>query len=144
MTRPLFRLPAVFIFFGGLLAGAFGGSLQHRIVRHAGAAAAAQYQEATEQCTDHENDDDYRLEHYAPPDNLRPVGPMEDNSRQCDAAPSAPARASSRTRIKPSCAALATSRPSRENTLPRVKPRAPQALGLSIEYSSQSSTRTLR
>ena len=32
------------LFFGGLLAGAFGGSLQHRIVRHAGPAAAAQYQ----------------------------------------------------------------------------------------------------
>ena len=48
------------------------------------------------------------------------------------------------TRIKPSCAALATSRPSRANTLPRVKPRAPEALGLSIAYSSQSSTRTLR
>ena len=48
------------------------------------------------------------------------------------------------TRIKPSCDALATSRPSRANTLPRVKPRAPEALGLSMAYNSQSSTRTLR
>jgi hypothetical protein len=36
------------------------------------------------------------------------------------------------SRINPSCAALATSRPSRANTLPRVKPRAPEALGLSM------------
>ena len=35
------------------------------------------------------------------------------------------------TRTSPSCAVLATSRPSRENTLPRPKPRAPEALGLS-------------
>jgi hypothetical protein len=34
--------------------------------------------------------------------------------------------------------------PSRANMLPRAKPRAPEALGLSMAYSSQSSTRTLR
>jgi hypothetical protein len=28
---------------------------------------------------------------------------------------------------------LATKRPSRENTLPRVNPRAPEVLGLSVE-----------
>ena len=32
----------------------------------------------------------------------------------------------------PSCDVLATRRPSRANTLPRVKPRAPEALGLSV------------
>ncbi len=48
------------------------------------------------------------------------------------------------TRISPSCAVLATSRPSRANILPRENPRAPEALGLSVEYKSQSSTRTLR
>lgn len=35
-------------------------------------------------------------------------------------------------RIKPSCAVLATSRPSRAKMLPRVKPRAPEPLGLSV------------
>ena len=39
---------------------------------------------------------------------------------------------------------LATSRPSRSNTWPRASPREPCALGLSIEYSSQSSARKLR
>lgn len=48
------------------------------------------------------------------------------------------------TRTSPSCAVLATRRPSRENTLPRPKPRAPEALGLSMAYSSQSSTRSGR
>ena len=48
------------------------------------------------------------------------------------------------TRTKPSWHVLATRRPSRENTLPRAKPRAPEALGLSVEYRSQSSTRTVR
>lgn len=47
-------------------------------------------------------------------------------------------------RIRPSWAVLATSLPSRAKTLPRAKPRAPEALGLSVEYSNQSSTRTLR
>src|SRR5208282_3768594 len=37
-------------------------------------------------------------------------------------------------RISPSCEVLATSRPSRANMLPRVNPRAPEALGLSVEY----------
>ncbi len=48
------------------------------------------------------------------------------------------------TRISPSCAVLATSRPSRAKMLPRVNPRAPEALGLSVEYKSQSSRRALR
>ena len=47
-------------------------------------------------------------------------------------------------RTRPSCAVLATSRPSRANTLARAKPRAPDALGLSMAYSSHSSTRSGR
>ncbi len=47
-------------------------------------------------------------------------------------------------RTSPSWAALATRRPSRANTLARAKPRAPEALGLSMAYSSQSSTRSGR
>src|ERR1019366_4985434 len=47
-------------------------------------------------------------------------------------------------RINPSCEVLATSRPSRANILPRENPRAAEALGLSVEYRSQSSTPTLR
>ncbi len=52
--------------------------------------------------------------------------------------------AQERTRIKPSWAMLATKRPLRSKMLPREKPRAPEALGLSIEYSNQSSTRKSR
>ena len=52
--------------------------------------------------------------------------------------------AQERTRIKPSWAMLATRRPLRSKMLPREKPRAPEALGLSIEYSNQSSTRKSR
>src|SRR2546429_8719521 len=44
----------------------------------------------------------------------------------------------------PSWAALATRRPSRANTLARAEARAPAALGLSMAYSSQSSTRSGR
>ena len=47
-------------------------------------------------------------------------------------------------RTRPSCAVLATSRPSRLNRLARAKPRAPEALGLSTAYSNQSSTRSGR
>src|ERR1019366_1243273 len=50
----------------------------------------------------------------------------------------------SNMRSKPSCAVLATRRPSRVNTLPRARPRAPEALGLSVAYSSHSSSRALR
>ena len=50
----------------------------------------------------------------------------------------------SRGRIRPSCAVLATSRPSRVKMLPRAKPRAPEALGLSTAYSSHSSARNGR
>ncbi len=41
----------------------------------------------------------------------------------------------------PSCTTLATNPPEASKILPRVKPRAPLALGLSILYSSHSSTR---
>jgi hypothetical protein len=44
-------------------------------------------------------------------------------------------------RIRPSWATDATCRPPRSNTAPRVNPRAFEADGLSIAYSSQSSTR---
>ncbi len=101
-----------------LFARALRGALQYLVVRHARTAAAAQGQQTADQRADHEHDDDDGFEH-------------------CDTSLSV-------TRIKPSCEALATSRPSRANTLPRVKPRAPEALGLSMAYSSQSSTRTLR
>ena len=52
--------------------------------------------------------------------------------------------AESTSRISPSCAVLATKVPSRAKTLARAKPRAPEALGLSTAYSSQSSTRNGR
>src|SRR5580692_11757208 len=55
--------PAVFFFFGGLLPGAFRRPLQHRIVRHAGAAAAPQRQYAFEEYGATESDDDDCLEH---------------------------------------------------------------------------------
>src|SRR5690606_9460780 len=48
------------------------------------------------------------------------------------------------TRIRPSCAVLATSTPSRVKNWPRARPRESCALGLSSEYSSQSSTRNGR
>src|SRR3546814_7234720 len=51
---------------------------------------------------------------------------------------------SSRTRISPSCATEATSWPWRLKMLPRAKPRALPAQGLSMEYSSQSSSFTSR
>ena len=47
-------------------------------------------------------------------------------------------------RSSPSCAVLATSRPSRVKMLQRAKPREPEALGLSMAHSSHSSTRTGR
>ena len=63
--------------------------------------------------------------------------PQDRHHAQTDAA-------HERTRIKPSWAMLATRRPLRSKMLPREKPRAPEALGLSIEYSNQSSTRKSR
>ena len=48
------------------------------------------------------------------------------------------------TRTNPSWQVLATRRPSRAKMLPRAKARAPEALGLSVEYKSQSSTRIRR
>ncbi len=44
-------------------------------------------------------------------------------------------------RIMPSCAVLATRRPSRLKICPRVKPRDPPAQGLSVTWSSHSSAR---
>jgi len=61
----------------------------------------------------------------------------------CNACSSAQPRVSpsARRRNSPSCATLATSRPSRLKMLPRMKPRAPPAHGLSERNSSQSSAR---
>jgi DNA-binding beta-propeller fold protein YncE len=53
-------------------------------------------------------------------------------------------RAQRQTRITPSCAVDATSRPSRVKNLPSARPRPPDAFGLSMTYSSQSSTRNGR
>ena len=47
-------------------------------------------------------------------------------------------------RTSPSWAVLATKRPSRLNRPARAKPRAPEALGLSVAYNSHSSTRSGR
>ena len=43
--------------------------------------------------------------------------------------------------MSPSCAVDATRRPARSKTLPRTRPRAPCAEGLSITCSSHSSAR---
>jgi hypothetical protein len=85
--------------------GPLRGPFQYRLVRHARTGAAAQDQQSADQRAGYQNEDDDRFRHGFLGYEL--------------------------SRIKPSCAALATSRPSRANTLPRVKPRAPEALGLS-------------
>jgi acetylornithine/succinyldiaminopimelate/putrescine aminotransferase len=87
----------------------------------------------------------------------RPSGADRPWSRRAARAPSPSRRAASHamgagaarppqalgvtTRIRPSCAALATSTPSRVKTRPRLNPRAPPAQGLSMEYKSHSSAR---
>ena len=95
-------------------AGAFGGAMQHVLARHSGPAAAPQDEEPAADHGHDHNENDDGSKHYEV------------------------------ILINPSCAALDTNRPSRAKTLPRVNPRAPEALGLSIAYNSQSSTRTLR
>src|SRR5262245_36861160 len=55
----------------------------------------------------------------------------EQDCEDHDRAPHQLPRAMSR--ISPSCAVLAISLPSRVKILPRLKPRAPEALGLSVE-----------
>ena len=92
--------------FRRLLSRALRGALQHILARHPGVATAAQRQHAADQYggNDYENNDGF--EHGRTPQDI--------------------------TLIRPSCATLATKRPSRANMLPRVKPRAPEALGLSM------------
>ena len=117
--RPAFTVGRLLVFFRRrLILSALRCPLQHIRVRHARAAAAAQSQQSADDDGDRERDNEEGLQCMFPGNAV--------------------------TLINPSCAALATSRPSRANTLPRANPRAPEALGLSMAYSSQSSTRTLR
>ena len=100
-------------------------SVTHKGKRKNHSDSESENEHASDDDVDASNDDDTEQQHN---DN-------DDNDDEC---------LHEITLNSPSCAVLAIKRPSRENTLPRVNPRAPDALGLSVEYSSQSSTRTLR
>src|SRR5579871_578605 len=105
---------------GLLLARALARAVEHVLARHARIAGAAQREQPAEDQRDDQRDDDEGL-HGAP--------------FACSGLS---------TRISPSCAVLATRFPSRVKMLPRLKPRASEALGESVAYRSHSSTRTRR